>query len=102
MSGSLVLLDAAGRRRSPATLPGYLAGRAPRIVLLALGIAGSRNLPVVAPLVSLGAFILGADGAGVVAKRLEGAGSRSLPRARDRGITARADSPPDRGNDALR
>jgi hypothetical protein len=24
------LLDAAGRRRSPATLPGYLAGRAPR------------------------------------------------------------------------
>ena len=23
-------LDAAGRRRSPATLPGYLAGRAPR------------------------------------------------------------------------
>jgi integrase len=28
--GSLVLLDAAGRRRSPATTPGYLAGRAPR------------------------------------------------------------------------
>ena len=27
---SLVLLDAAGRRRSPATRPGYLAGRAPR------------------------------------------------------------------------
>ncbi len=27
---SIVLLDAAGRRRSPATLPGYLAGRAPR------------------------------------------------------------------------
>jgi site-specific recombinase XerD len=27
---SLVLLDAAGRRRSPATIPGYLAGRAPR------------------------------------------------------------------------
>ena len=24
------LLDAAGRRRSPATLPGYLGGRAPR------------------------------------------------------------------------
>lgn len=24
------LLDAAGRRRSPATLPGYLAGRPPR------------------------------------------------------------------------
>ncbi len=29
-SGSLVLLDAAGRRRSPATIPGHLAGRAPR------------------------------------------------------------------------
>jgi hypothetical protein len=28
-SGSTVLMDAAGRRRSPATLPGYLAGRAP-------------------------------------------------------------------------
>lgn len=29
-SGSVLLLDAAGRRRSPATVPGYLAGRAPR------------------------------------------------------------------------
>jgi site-specific recombinase XerD len=28
--GSMVLLDAAGRRRSPATRPGYLAGRARR------------------------------------------------------------------------
>ena len=28
--GSMVLLDAAGRRRSPATRPSYLAGRAPR------------------------------------------------------------------------
>ena len=28
--GSMVLLDAAGRPRSPATRPGYLAGRAPR------------------------------------------------------------------------
>ncbi len=27
---ALVLLDAAGRRRSPATLPGYHSGRAPR------------------------------------------------------------------------
>jgi integrase len=26
----LVLLDATGRRRSPATIPGHLAGRAPR------------------------------------------------------------------------
>ena len=28
-AGSMVLVDAAGRRRSPATTPGYLAGRAP-------------------------------------------------------------------------
>jgi site-specific recombinase XerD len=28
-SGSMVFVDAAGRRRSPATTPGYLAGRAP-------------------------------------------------------------------------
>jgi site-specific recombinase XerD len=28
-NSSLVLLDAAGRRRSPSTMPGYLAGRAP-------------------------------------------------------------------------
>src|SRR5579875_2354541 len=30
MSETLILLDAAGRRRSPATTPGFLAGRAPR------------------------------------------------------------------------
>ena len=30
MSGSTVLIDAAGRRRSPATIPGHLSGRAPR------------------------------------------------------------------------
>ncbi|MFZ0387335.1 MAG: hypothetical protein WAL22_16860 [Solirubrobacteraceae bacterium] len=28
-AGSMVLVDAAGRRRSPATTPGYLAGRTP-------------------------------------------------------------------------
>ena len=28
--GLIVLLDAAGRRRSPATVPGFLAGRAPK------------------------------------------------------------------------
>jgi hypothetical protein len=27
---SMVLIDAAGRRRSPASMPGYLAGLAPR------------------------------------------------------------------------
>ena len=30
MSEPVILRDAAGRRRSPSTLPGYLAGRAPR------------------------------------------------------------------------
>src|SRR5438046_2320831 len=30
MSGSMGLVDAAARRRSPATIPGFLAGRAPR------------------------------------------------------------------------
>ncbi len=29
-SGSMIRVNAAGRRRSPATMPGYLAGRAPR------------------------------------------------------------------------
>jgi hypothetical protein len=29
MSDAVILLDAAGRRRSPATTPGFLAGRAP-------------------------------------------------------------------------
>ena len=29
-SGSMVVVDAAGRRRSPATIPGHLTGRAPR------------------------------------------------------------------------
>jgi hypothetical protein len=32
-NGSIVPLDAAGRRRSPATRRGYLAGRAPRSLL---------------------------------------------------------------------
>jgi integrase len=30
MSEAVVLINAAGRRRSPATIPGYLGGRAPR------------------------------------------------------------------------
>ena len=29
MSNATILLDATGRRRSPATLPGFLVGRAP-------------------------------------------------------------------------
>ena len=41
------------------------------IVLLGFGIAGSGGLPVLAPLVSLAAFLLGAGGGGVLAGRLE-------------------------------
>jgi hypothetical protein len=36
-----VLLDAAGRRRSPATLPGYHAGRPPRNTMMSAS-AGLR------------------------------------------------------------
>ena len=38
----------------------FTANQTGNIVLLAAGIAGSGNLPVVAPLVSLGAFVVGA------------------------------------------
>jgi uncharacterized membrane protein YoaK (UPF0700 family) len=46
----------------------FTANQTGNIVLLAAGIAGSGNLPVVAPLVSLGAFVVGAGVAGVVTK----------------------------------
>jgi len=46
----------------------FTANQTGNVVLLGLGIAGSGNLPVLAPLVSLGAFILGAGAAGVVIK----------------------------------
>jgi len=40
------------------------------IVFLGFGIAGSGGLPVLAPLVSLGSFLLGAGGGGVLAERM--------------------------------
>ena len=40
------------------------------IVFLGFGIAGSGGLPVVAPLVSLGAFLLGAGAGGMLAARM--------------------------------
>jgi len=40
------------------------------IVFLGFGIAGSGGLPVLAPLISLGAFLLGAGGGGVLAVRM--------------------------------
>jgi uncharacterized membrane protein YoaK (UPF0700 family) len=46
------------------------------VVLLGFGIAGSRGLPVVAPLTSLCFFLLGAVAGGVLATRM---GERPLP-----------------------
>jgi uncharacterized membrane protein YoaK (UPF0700 family) len=47
----------------------FAANMTGNIVLLGFGIAGSGGLPVVAPLVSLGAFLLGAGVGGAVARR---------------------------------
>jgi uncharacterized membrane protein YoaK (UPF0700 family) len=59
----------------------FTANQTGNIVLLALGIAGSANLPVAGPLVSLGAFVLGAGAAGVVAERTGGRGLMLVGRA---------------------
>jgi uncharacterized membrane protein YoaK (UPF0700 family) len=48
----------------------FTANMTGNIVFLGFGIAGSGGLPVLAPLVSLGAFLLGAGGGGVLAKRV--------------------------------
>ncbi|HWF53851.1 MAG TPA: YoaK family protein [Solirubrobacteraceae bacterium] len=47
----------------------FAANMTGNVVLLGFGIAGGAKLPVVAPLVSLGAFALGAGGGGVLAAR---------------------------------
>jgi uncharacterized membrane protein YoaK (UPF0700 family) len=47
----------------------FTANQTGNTVLLALGVAGNGNLPVVAPLVSLGSFVVGAGAAGVVTER---------------------------------
>jgi uncharacterized membrane protein YoaK (UPF0700 family) len=47
----------------------FTANQTGNLVLLAAGIAGSGNLSVVAPLVSLGSFVVGAGVAGIVTKR---------------------------------
>ena len=47
----------------------FTANQTGNIVLLAAGIAGTGNLSVAAPLVSLGSFVVGAGVAGVVTKR---------------------------------
>src|SRR5438046_2192558 len=47
----------------------FTANMTGNIVFLGFGIAGSGGLPVVAPLISLGAFLLGAAGGGMLAQR---------------------------------
>jgi uncharacterized membrane protein YoaK (UPF0700 family) len=48
----------------------FTANMTGNIVFLGFGIAGSGGLPVVAPLVSLGAFLVGAGGGGILAARM--------------------------------
>src|SRR5271165_1432200 len=48
----------------------FTANMTGNIVFLGFGIAGSGGLPVVAPLVSLGGFLLGAGAGGVLARRM--------------------------------
>src|SRR2546429_9602029 len=47
----------------------FTANMTGNIVLLGFGIAGGTGLPVVAPLVSLGSFLVGAGAGGVLATR---------------------------------
>lgn len=49
----------------------FTANMTGNIVLLGFGIAGSGGLPVVAPVVSLCSFVVGAGGGGVLVRRLE-------------------------------
>jgi uncharacterized membrane protein YoaK (UPF0700 family) len=48
----------------------FTANMTGNIVLLGFGIAGAGGLPVIAPMVSLAAFLLGAGAGGVLASRL--------------------------------
>src|ERR1700678_4673840 len=48
----------------------FTANMTGNIVFLGFGIAGSGGLPVVAPLVSLGAFLAGAGSGGVLASHV--------------------------------
>jgi uncharacterized membrane protein YoaK (UPF0700 family) len=49
----------------------FTANMTGNIVLLGFGIAGAGGLPVVAPLVSLGAFMVGAGAGGALARRVQ-------------------------------
>src|SRR3954449_10401887 len=52
----------------------FTANMTENIVFLGFGIAGSGGLPVVAPLVSLGSFLLGAAGGGALPRPVRGGG----------------------------
>jgi uncharacterized membrane protein YoaK (UPF0700 family) len=56
----------------------FTANMTGNIVFLGFGIAGSGGLPVVAPLISLAAFLLGAGAGGVLAKRMADHAHRNL------------------------
>jgi uncharacterized membrane protein YoaK (UPF0700 family) len=59
----------------------FTANMTGNIVLLGFGIAGSGGLPVVAPLVSLGAFLVGSAVGGVMATRIGHRHAQHLARA---------------------
>src|SRR6266446_4354652 len=48
----------------------FTANMTGNIVLLGFGVAGTGGLPVVAPLISLGSFLVGSAGGGVLATRI--------------------------------
>jgi uncharacterized membrane protein YoaK (UPF0700 family) len=56
----------------------FTANMTGNIVFLGFGLAGSGGLPVVAPLISLAAFLVGAGGGGVLARRLASRHPRHL------------------------
>jgi uncharacterized membrane protein YoaK (UPF0700 family) len=59
----------------------FTANMTGNVVLLGFGIAGSGGLPVVAPLVSLGAFLVGAGAGGVLVRHLAGSHPTLVARA---------------------
>ena len=59
----------------------FTANMTGNIVFLGFGIAGSGGLPVVAPLVSLASFLVGAGGGGILAKRIEDRHAEHVARA---------------------
>src|SRR3954471_3750339 len=59
----------------------FTANMTGNIVLLGFGIAGSGGLPVVAPLVSLGAFLVGSAVGGAMATRLSHRHAQHVARA---------------------